>query len=174
MLKITNSVLSLCALFASVAFAGCGNNASTQTAATATKVGSGGVVVSALSISPSVTFGQPQTGGGGCIGKGICKTSASAASAAADAIPVKMEVSADKKTLTLTFSKAALTAKQPDQVRYFTDPSGHYNFDAPYKLSDPIYTALALPPNSRIDAQSTSTVTISGDVITDVIVYSHD
>jgi hypothetical protein len=178
MTTIKNTVLTLCALYAAVMVTGCGNSApSNQTgSATTTKVttGSGGGTTTTLSITPSVTFGQPQMGGGSCVGKGLCKTYATPAAASADAIPVKMEVSSDKKTLTLTFSKAALTSKQPAQVPFFSDPSGKYNFDAPYKLTDPIYTPLGLLPNPRIDAASTSTVTISGDVITDVIGYSHD
>jgi len=175
MTKITNTILSLCTLFAAATFTGCGNSTPSQNgSATTTKVNTGGGVTTALSITASVTFGQPQMGGGGCAGKGICKTYATGAAASAEAIPVKIEISSDKRTLTLTFSKAALTAKQPAQVPFFTDPSGKYNFGAPYKLTDPIYAPLGLLPNPRIDAASTSAVTISGDVITDVIGYSHD
>lgn len=175
MTKITNAVLCLCTLFTAAFFASCGNSTPTnQTGSATTKVITGTTNTTPLAITPSVTFGQPQAGGGGCIGKGICKTFASSATASAEAIPVKMEISSDKKTLTLSFSKTALQNKQSAQIPFFTDPSGKYNFDAPYKLTDPIYTPLGLLTNPRIDAASTSTVTISGDMITDVIVYSHD
>jgi hypothetical protein len=172
-MKLTKSFLSLCTLLAAAAFAGCGNSAQNQGGATTATANTTTVKSSPASISPSVTFGQPQMGGGGCVGKGICKTYASASTAAADAVATTMSISADKKTLTLTFSLSDLTAKQKDQVPYFTDPSGQYNFDAPYPLTDPIYAPLGLLPNPRIDAQSTSAVTIANNVVTDVIVYSH-
>ena len=176
-MKIRNTILSLCTLFAVAAFTSCGNSTPVNNnvnGVTGTTTGTVTTTKDALSISPSVTFGQPQMGGGGCVGKGLCKSFAPGAAAAPDAIPVNMAISSDKKTLTLTFSKAELASKQSAQVPYFTD-GGSYIFTASCPLTDAMYAPLGLLPNPRIDQASASHVTISASgTITDVITYSHD
>ena len=117
----------------------------------------------------SVYFGTPQENGGVCVGRGLC------GDPVAGGISVTFKVSDNNPdVLIMMFSLSELKQKQPDQVAYFADNSGSYNFDLAYSLSGSAFAPLNLPSNSQIIPSSNSVVEINGDIVTDYITYSHD
>jgi len=126
------------------------------------------------SVCGSVSMGDPTQEI--CVGKGVCHNSpGGTASANGDGITVRFFVlESDPNILVMTFSLSDLKASQPDQVAYFTDPSGSYNFDSPYSLTDNMFAPLNLLPNAMILPSSNSVVQIDGDMVIDYITYSHD
>ncbi len=122
-------------------------------------------------ITATVTFGNPQSNGGPCVGKGVCKT----ASSSENGVNVTFSVSPhDANTLILSFSMGELRSKQPEQLSYFTDPTKSYRFDSPYPLSDAMYAPLELMQNPQILPSTPSRVEIMGDVISIYYTYSHN
>lgn len=81
--------------------------------------------------------------------------------------------SPNSNVITMSFSMSELSAKQPDQVAYFTDPSQTYQFDAPYALNAPIFASLGLLPEATIDPSDVTSVAINGDLVTVTIYYSY-
>ncbi len=122
-------------------------------------------------IYPTVTFGTPQSNGGVCVLRGVCKDYSGVSD---DGIQVTVQVSPDNdNVLMITFLLSDLKSKQPDQAAYFTDPSGSYPFDVSFPLTDSIFSQLNLKPSPAILTTSASTVVINGDIVTDYITYYH-
>jgi hypothetical protein len=137
-------------------------------------------VTNAQSVAFGVTFGQPQSNNGPCVGKGYCReafdfsVSTNTYTSAPEAVTVTFQVSPDNANiLMMSFSLSELQAKQPDKVADFND-GGSYSFDAAYILPTSIFGSLNLSPNAQILPTSSSTVKINGDFVTDYITYSHD
>jgi hypothetical protein len=136
-------------------------------------------ITNAQTVSFGVTFGQPQSNNGPCVGKGYCKeafdlTTTGVYTSAPEAVTVTFQVTTDHPdVLMMSFSLSELTAKQPDKVADFVN-GGSYNFDAAFSLNSTIFGSLNLLTNPQILPTSKSTVVISGDFVTDYITYSHD
>ncbi|MCW3121815.1 MAG: hypothetical protein JWQ38_1307 [Flavipsychrobacter sp.] len=127
----------------------------------------------AATVSFGVTFGNPQSNGGVCVGKGVCRESLGDASGSPEAVNVSFGTSeTNPSILTMTFSMSELTEKQPDKVSGFTDPMG-YSFDAPYMLSKPQFGPLHLLPGAMVAPGTRYTVMITGDNVTVYIPYAH-
>lgn len=134
----------------------------------------------AKTVSVSVTFGNPQSNGGECVGKGVCRASLDmevqnvipAKGAIDKSISVSDGVKVDfvvnevnPTTLMMRFSKKELLKKQPGQLAAFADPSG-YSFDSIYALDKGICASLALPAGSVVPANKPFTVQITEDLVT--------
>ncbi len=134
-------------------------------------------------VNAIVTFGNQPPGGGVCIGDGICVALPSPdTSKRLDGVPAKFDLDAlDATTLLITFKMTDLMDVQPEQATKMlscTQPGAGgitptYQFGAPYILSQPMYSALGLPPNSTIQPSSIITVTISGNYITLHVKYAY-
>lgn len=122
-------------------------------------------------ITATVTFGNPQSNGGPCVGKGVCK----AALSGDNGVNVTFSVAPhDPNTLIMSFSMGELRSKQPEQLSSFLDPSKTYRFDSPYTLSESLYGPLELMSNPQILPSSPSRVEIMGDVVSVYYIYSHN
>ena len=123
----------------------------------------------AASVSFGVTFGNPQSNDGVCVGKGVCKGESTP-----DAVTVSFIINdANPNVLMMRFSMRELMAKQPDKVASFNDPMG-YSFDSPYSLAKPAFAQLNLLPGAMIPASTNFPIQISEDVVTVYIQYSHN
>ena len=114
----------------------------------------------AQSVTLGVEFGHVQSGGGDCVGTGVCDCDVSNSLG----INVTFSVSADGSSLIMQFSKADLQNSQPDQVSNFT--SGSYVFDGTYVLPSSLFSSLNLGTGANINPNSNGTVSIDGDVVT--------
>jgi hypothetical protein len=114
----------------------------------------------AQSVTLGVEFGVVQSGGGDCVGRGVCDCQV----AGNGGINVNFSVSADGNTLIMQFSMADLKNSQPEQTAYFG--SGAYVFDATYVLSNSLFSQLNLPAGAQINGNSNGSVSIDGDVVT--------
>ncbi len=136
-------------------------------------------IAGAQTVSFGVTFGQPQSNNGPCVGKGYCKeafdlTTTGVYTSAPEAVTVTFQVTTDNPdVIMMSFSLSELTAKQPDKVADFVN-NGSYNFDAAYSLGGTVFGPLSLQANPQILPTSKSLVVINGDFVTDYITYSHD
>lgn len=129
-------------------------------------------VSNAASTLLGVTFGNPQSNGGECVGKGVCRESleldvkSGLYVSAPEAVTVTFVVNeTNPSMLMMRFSKSELLAKQPRHFPYFSAVDG-YSFDAQYSLSKSMCASLGLPITSTIQANKTYTVQISDDIIT--------
>ncbi len=114
----------------------------------------------AQSVTIGVEFGLHASGGGDCVGKGVCDCDV----AGNLGTNVHFSVSADGTTLIMQFSISALRNSQPGQVAYFT--SGSYVFDGTYSLSNELFSGLNLPTGAYINGNSNGTVSIDSDIAT--------
>jgi hypothetical protein len=131
------------------------------------------------SLTFGVTFGTKQDDGGPCIGTGVCKESFDLDSATLiytsnpEAVTVTFQLSpADSNVLMMSFLLSELTQKQPGQVAYFTNAAGTYQFSATYMLVNSAISQLNIPAGAVISPGSSSTVVITGDIVTDYITLS--
>jgi|GEM_PF-4304493 len=123
----------------------------------------------AASVSFGVTFGNPQSNDGVCVGKGVCKGESTP-----DAVTVSFIINeANPNILMMRFSMRELMMKQADKVASFNDPLG-YSFDSEYSLVKSNFSSLNLMPGAYIPANTTFTTQISEDVVTVYIPYSHN
>ncbi len=123
----------------------------------------------AASVSFGVTFGNPQSNDGVCVGKGVCKGESTP-----DAVTVSFIINeANPNILMMRFSMRELMMKQADKVASFNDPMG-YSFDSEYSLVKPGFSPLSLMPGAYIPANTAFTTQISDDVVTVYIPYSHN
>src|SRR5579871_1663720 len=77
-------------------------------------------------VTMTVTFGNPQSSGGICTGKGVCKTTSLSDPAGAGNVDVTFAVNSNNPgVVIMRFSMSDLMSKQPEQVSYFTDPNGY-------------------------------------------------
>lgn len=131
-------------------------------------------------VSVSVTFGNPQSNGGECVGKGVCRASLDMEMqkvvlgkggddkqlSISDGVKVDFVVNeANPTTLMLRFSKSELLKKQAGQLPSFADPAG-YSFDAPYLLDKGMCASLGLPVGATVPANKSFTVQIAEDLVT--------
>lgn len=129
-------------------------------------------VSNAASTLLGVTFGNPQSNGGECVGKGVCResleldTKSGVYFSAPEAVTVTFVVNeTNPGLLMMRFSKAELMSKQPRQFVYFSAVDG-YSFDTQYSLSKVMCASLGLPVGSTIQANKAYTVQISEDLVT--------
>ncbi len=129
-------------------------------------------VSNAASALMGVTFGNPQSNGGECVGKGVCRESldldvkSGMYLTAPEAVAVTFIINeTNPNMLLMRFSKSELMAKQPRQFAYFSNADG-YSFDSPYLLSKPVFSSLGLPIGSTIQSNKSFTVQIAEDLIT--------
>lgn len=108
-----------------------------------------------------VTFGAYKAGEG-CSGSGICQTNPPASG---DAVSVVFSYAKENPSkLIMSFKLSDLKKKQPAQVANFVNGQP-LRFDAPYSLSDPMFTQLGIPRGAMITPQSGSRVAVRGDMV---------
>ncbi len=126
----------------------------------------------AASVSFGVTFGNPQSNGGACVGKGVCKQDGVGVDGSEVTVAF-VTCDGNPNVLVLRFSLSELSSKQPEKVADFTNPAG-YSFDALYALNNPGFQPLNLPPSARVMPGVQYTVQINGDQVSVYIPYSFD
>ena len=127
----------------------------------------------AATVSFGVTFGNPQSSGGVCVGKGVCRESFGDASLSPDAVNVSFVTSeSNPNVIMMRFSMSELMAKQPEKASSFTDPMG-YSFDVAYMLNKPAFDPLHLMPGAMVAPATKYSVMISDDIVTVYIPYAH-
>ncbi len=108
-----------------------------------------------------VTFGAYKAGEG-CSGSGICQTNPPASG---DAVSVVFSYAKNNPSkLTMSFKLSDLKKKQPAQVKNFVNGQP-LRFDAPYSLSDSMFSQLGVPKGAMITPQSASRVSVRGDMV---------
>jgi hypothetical protein len=128
----------------------------------------------AACVTMGVTFGNPQSAGGICTGKGVCKTQDSYDFSIANSVSVTFIVnSTNPNVITMRFSMSDLMHKQPEQVSYFTDPNG-YVFETAFSLGSSSFSSLSLPSGAKILSGIPYTTQVSGDLVSVYIPYSRD
>ncbi len=131
-------------------------------------------LTNAASVTLGVTFGNPQSDGGACIGKGVCRTSATMDQSSIGMTSVTFLVnSVNPNVLVMRFSMSELMTKQPSMASYFMDPTG-YAFDYQFTLTGATFAPLNLLPNAKVAANVQNVTQISGDMVSVYITYSHD
>ena len=134
----------------------------------------------AATVSFGVTFGNPQSNGGACVGKGVCRESLDMDMAsgtymtAPEAVTVMFVTNAmNPGILMMRFSFSDLLRKQPEQAGWFTDPTG-YSFETAYSLDKPQFLPFGFPAGSQVAANVKYTVSFTGDMVTVYIPYAHE
>jgi len=132
----------------------------------------------AASVTMGVTFGNPQSNGGECVGKGVCREALDFDVASnnylsqPDAVTVTFVVnSTNPNVLLMRFSLRELRKKQPDQVSSFLAPAGYF-FESPYILNKPVFAPLSLPAGTIIAPFKSYSVMVSEDIVTMYIPFA--